>query len=62
MLELLIAFVQSLCLCGYLYGAYVVITHAAGTGTHRDDARRQLARRLDDDDAAASRRYLAYDS
>jgi len=62
MIELLIAFVQSLCLCGYLYGAYVVITHAAGAGTHRDDARRQLARRLEDDDAAAWRRYLAYDS
>jgi len=62
MSEFLIAFVQSLCLCGYLYGAYVVITHAAGTGTHQDEARRQLARRLAEDDASAWRRYLAYDA
>ena len=34
MIEYLVSFVQCLCLLGYLYGAWLVITHKAHAGTN----------------------------
>ncbi len=34
MIEYLVSFVQCLCLLGYLYGAWLVITHKAGRRGH----------------------------
>jgi len=62
MAELLVAFIQSLCLCGYLYGAWLVITHAAGGDPRRGGTRRHSAPRIEFEDVSAWRRYLAYDS
>ena len=60
MLDLLVSFVQCLCLVGYLYGAWLVITHKADAGPA--DGRKTGApvqNRLEDD--LAWRRYLAYE-
>jgi len=32
MVEILISLIQSVCMIGYLYGAWLVITHQAGSG------------------------------
>lgn len=57
MMDLLVSFVQSLCLIGYLYGAWLVITHQAdGPLNGRESARARL------EDELAWRHYLACDS
>lgn len=61
MVELLVSFVQSACLIGYLYGAYVVITNAAGGGSQRSALRMQSDQHLEDDDPVSWRRYLECD-
>ena len=62
MAEFLVALVQSACLCGYLCGAYFVITHLAGGGSPPGSARRPSARAAkEDEESAIWRSYLAYD-
>jgi len=60
MLELLVSFVQSLCLIGYLYGAWLVITHRADAGPIRGRESGQSPQ-VRADDELAWRKYLAYD-
>jgi hypothetical protein len=56
MIEYLVSFVQCLCLLGYLYGAWLVITHKAQAGTmHGRTAVPPPSR----DDDLASHRYIA---
>jgi hypothetical protein len=52
MVDLLVSFVQSLCLIGYLYGAWLVIT-ADGPMNGRESAKARL------EDELAWRHYLA---
>ena len=60
MVEYLMSCVQSACLMGYLYGAWLVITHESGSES--GDARESSVSLHDrDEDNAAWRRYLAYD-
>lgn len=59
--EFLVAVVQSVCMCGYFYGAYLVIAHGASGGSPRAGESRQPARRFEDEDTVVLRRYLAYD-
>ena len=60
MLDLLVSFVQCLCLVGYLYGAWLVITHKADAGPARGrEAGAPVPNRIEDD--LAWRRYLAYE-
>jgi hypothetical protein len=60
MVEYLMSFVQCLCLLGYLYGAWLVITHKADAGPLRG---RDLLTPISDRpaDESAGRRYLACD-
>ena len=61
MVEYLVSFVQSLCLLGYLYGAWLVITHRAEAGPMRGrESAAPIREKVDDE--LAWRRYLAYDS
>ena len=61
MMDLLMSFVQSLCLIGYLYGAWLVITHNPDAGPMRGPESGSSAQgRVEDE--LAWRRYLAYDS
>jgi len=60
MVEFLVSFVQSVCLIGYLYGAWLVITHQAGSGSGRG-RESSLPFQYRDDDNRAWRRYLTYD-
>ena len=60
MVEYLMSFVQCLCLLGYLYGAWLVITHKADAGPLR--GREPITPNLDRPaDESAGRRYLACD-
>lgn len=59
MMELLVSCVQSLCLIGYLYGAWLVITHMADAGPLRGRESSPSARDRAEDELAW-RRYLAY--
>ena len=61
MAELLMSFVQSLCLLGYLYGAWLVVTHRADAGPTRGRESAPPVRSDESDDEAAWRRYLALD-
>ena len=61
MLELLFAFVQMLCLVGYLYGAYAVCRHVTGLWTECPDGRNGYAPRSDASDQTLLHRYLAND-
>jgi len=60
MVEFLVSFVQSACLIGYLYGAWLVITHQAGPGSGPVRESSPPGQHLDEDDRAW-RRYLNYD-
>jgi hypothetical protein len=59
MVEFLVSFVQTLCLIGYLYGAWLVITHQTGSGSGR--VRESSLSLQGHDDDAAWRRYIACD-
>lgn len=60
MVELLVSFVQCICLLGYLYGAWLVITHRTDAGPIRGRESSSSAQsRIDDE--AAWHRYLACD-
>ena len=56
MLDVLVSFVQCVCLVGYLYGAWLVITHKADAGPARG---RKAGAPIEDE--LAWRRYLAYE-
>ena len=61
MVDLLVSFMQSLCLIGYLYGAWLVITHKADAGPMRGrDSGSSAQSRAEDE--LAWRHYLACDS
>jgi hypothetical protein len=60
MLDLLMSFVQCLCVIGYLYGAWLVITHRADAGPMRG-RESSLPPRSESADDLAWRRYMAYD-
>ena len=61
MADYAVCFVQSLCLLGYLYGAWLVITHKGDGGPMRGlDAASPTPRNQVDEDLVW-RRYLAYD-
>jgi len=60
MAELLMSFIQGACLAGYLYGAWLVISHAAQTVPRRPNGMRPAAG-IAADDTAAWQRYLACD-
>jgi len=62
MAELLWTAAQSVCLAGYLYGAWIVITHAVIDGSRRAQPRWKLMQQADGDESAAWHRYLTYDS
>jgi len=61
MMDLLVSFVQGLCLIGYLYGAWLVITHKADAGPVRGRESGSPTQGGVEDELAW-RRYLAYDS
>jgi len=61
MLEMLVSFVQSICLIGYLYGAWLVITHRPDAGPVRGRESGPSPQGHADEELAW-RRYLAYDS
>jgi hypothetical protein len=60
MLDLLMSFVQCLCLIGYLYGAWLVMTHKGDAGPMRGRESGSGAQGRTEDDLVW-RRYLAYD-
>jgi hypothetical protein len=60
MLDLLVSFVQCLCLIGYLYGAWLVITHKVEGGPLRGRESDSGAQARAEDDLVW-RRYLAYE-
>jgi hypothetical protein len=60
MLEILVSLLQCLCLIGYLYGAWLVITHRSDAGPMRGRETATPARSEVEDDLVW-RRYLAYD-
>jgi hypothetical protein len=60
MVDLLVSFVQCLCLIGYFYGAWLVITHRADAGPARGrESGTAVQNRIEDE--RAWRRYLAYE-
>jgi hypothetical protein len=61
MIEILISLMQSICMVGYLYGAWLVITHQSGSGPARTRGSGLPVQRADEE-SAVWRRYLAYDS
>ena len=61
MVEYVVSFVQSLCLIGYLYGAWLVISHKADAGPMHGREALSPASRSQAEDDRVWRRYLAYD-
>ena len=61
MVEILFGAGQVVCVAGYLYGAWLVITHAGGRGPLQFFVRERLAPQDDPDGAAVLQRYLAFD-
>jgi len=60
MVDLLVSFVQCLCVIGYLYGAWLVMTHQADAEPFRGrETGSTVESRIEDE--LAWRRYLAYD-
>ena len=60
MVDLLVSFVQCLCLVGYFYGAWLVIMHKASLeSTPGRVAGPPIEQRVDDE--LTWRKYLAYD-
>ena len=62
MLEILFTCGQVACLAGYLFGAYVVVAHAARRVAPEAAARKPLASDAEIDDSVYLRRYLALDA
>jgi len=60
MVELLVSFVQCVCVIGYLYGAWLVMTHKADAGPIRGRESGSTVESMAEDELAW-RRYLAYD-
>ena len=58
MLDLLFTWGQVLCLAGYVYGAYLVITHSDAFKSNEGKKGERFAWRRDPDEERLVRRYL----
>jgi hypothetical protein len=61
MIDYLVSFAQCLCLLGYGYGAWLVITHKADAGDARGREAVSRASAGRPEDNMVTHRYIAYD-